>query len=132
MHPPRTNAFLVVADSPSARQTLRNTCTAYDDVVVDRFGRAVLFDRTELGAFLAFRLAIKHGDDVTVVRTETVDEEAPDYRRAYEAAVAFENRSHVSTPYPKFAAGTEHPSPEEMRERDLSPAERPIPPSTSE
>ena len=120
-------AFLVVADSPNARRTLWNTCNAYETAVVRRFGRAVLFEATEFGAFLAFRLQVKHGDSVTVVRTVPVDSQREAFRRAREAAVAFERREHESTPYPKFASGTDHPMPEEMRSCEL-----PIPADNAE
>ncbi|MFW5973958.1 MAG: hypothetical protein ACOCPZ_01080 [Natrialbaceae archaeon] len=112
-------AFLTVADEESARRTLRNTCNAYEDAVVHRFGGAAAFEPTEFGAFLAFRLREKHGDAVRVVRTVPVDPQREPFRRAHEAAVAFERREHESTPYPKFASGTDHPQPEEMRDRDL-------------
>ncbi len=112
--------FLVVADTPEARQTLRNICNAYERAVARRFGRAVLFEGTELGAFLAFRLQIKHGTAVSIQRTVTVDESRDRYRRAYEAAAAFEARDHESTPYPKFATGTDHPMPAEMDEREVT------------
>lgn len=112
-------AILVVADSPEVRQTLRNACNTYEKAVIRRFGRAVLFEATELGAFLAFRLEQKYGDAVHVLRTASVDGRRDEYRRAHEAAIAFENRDHESTPYPKFATGTDHPMPEEMHERKL-------------
>lgn len=112
-------AFLVIADTPGARQTLRNVCNAHEETVSRRFGRAVLLEATEFGAFLAFRLRVKHGESVQVRRVQPVDVDRPDYRRAYEAAVAFEERENEHTPYPKFAAGTDHPMPPEMRDRVL-------------
>ncbi len=115
----REGAFLVVADSPDARRTLWNTCNAYEAAVVRRFGRAVVFEATELGAFLAFRLRVKHGDAVHLARVAPIDEQRGAFGRAREAAVAFEGREHESTPYPKFASGTEYPMPEEMRDREL-------------
>lgn len=112
-------AFFVVADSPDASQTLRNICNAYEEAVVRRFGRAVLFEPTELGAFLAFRLRSKHGDEVHIGRAGQLREERLAYRRALEAARAFERRESVSTPYPKFAAGTEFPLPDAMADRPI-------------
>lgn len=114
-------AFLVVADSPKARETVRNVCKTHEDTVVRRFGRAILLEPTEFGAFLAFWLRQKHGDAVTVRATRPVDERRRRYRRASDAALAFANREHERTPYPKFAAGTEHPRPAEMRERTVGP-----------
>ncbi|WP_254766093.1 hypothetical protein [Salinilacihabitans rarus] len=112
-------AFLVVADSPKARETLRNVCNAYEEAIVRRFGRAVVVEATEFGAFLAFRLREKHGGSVRLRRVRPVEADRPDYRRARDAAAAFEARENESTPYPKFAAGTDYPSPEEMRDRPL-------------
>lgn len=112
-------ALLVVADTPGARQTLRNICNAHAETVRRRFGRAVVLEATEFGAFLAFRLRVKHGESVQLNRVGPIDVDRPGYRRAYEAAVAFEGRENEHTPYPKFAAGTAHPRPPEMRDRDL-------------
>lgn len=112
-------AFLVVADSPKARETLRNVCNAYEEAIVRRFGRAVVIEATEFGAFLAFRLREKHGVDVRVRRVRPIETDRPVYRRARAAAAAFEARENESTPYPKFAAGTDYPSPEEMRARPI-------------
>ncbi|WP_132059062.1 DUF7855 family protein [Halorussus amylolyticus] len=111
--------LLVVTYSKAARQTLRNVCNAHDDAVVQRFGRAALFDSTHLGAFLALRLRAKHDADVQVERTAPFNEfaDAPDAIR--EAATAYERREHSSTPYSKFAAGTDHPDPGEMADREL-------------
>lgn len=112
-------AFLVIADSPKARETLRNVCNAYEEAIGRRFGRAVVIEATEFGAFLAFRLRAKYGDDVRVRRIRPFEEGRSVYRRPHDAARAFEERDDENTPYPKFAAGTEHPSPAEMRERSL-------------
>lgn len=107
--------LLVVTYSRASRRTLRNVCRAHEDVVVRRFGRVALLEETEFAAFQALRLREKHGGDVQVERTrpfnefETVDE------AVREAARAYENRDSPSLPYAKFAAGTDHPSPEEMR-----------------
>jgi len=111
--------LLIVTYSQAARQTLRNACASHEGTVVRRFGRAALFEATELGALLALRLREKHGGDVQIERTEPFNEfaDAPDAVR--EAAAAYEDRSAASTPYAKFAAGTDHPSPERLRDREL-------------
>lgn len=114
-------AFLVIADSPKARETVRNVCNTHEDTVVRRFGRAVLLEPTEFGAFLAFWLRQKHGDTVRVRTTRPVAEGRQRYRRASDAALAFANREHERTPYPKFAVGTEHPQPVEMHDRAVGP-----------
>ena len=111
--------FLVITYSTSARETLRNVCRAHEDAVVRRFGRAALFDRTEFGAFCALRLRAKHGGDVQVERTEPLNEFEPTYERVRAAAEAYERRDSPYTPYERFATGTEHPSPGEMRAREL-------------
>ena len=111
--------ILVVAYTPEARTTIRNVARAHEDSVVRRFGRAVLLRETAFGAFLACRLRTRHGTDVQVERTEPFNEfaDVPDAVR--EAARAYENRSRRHTPYAKFAAGTEHPSPAELRDEEL-------------
>jgi hypothetical protein len=111
--------LLVVAYSTGARTTLRNVCDAHDDTVVRRFGRAALFASTHHGAFLALRLREKHGADVQVELTRPLNEyeTVPESVRA--AATAYEDRDAPSTPYHRFAAGTDHPDPETLRERDL-------------
>ncbi|MFB6161438.1 MAG: hypothetical protein ABEJ61_09725 [Haloferacaceae archaeon] len=111
--------MLVVTYSREARTTLRNACANHEGTVVRRFGRAALFESTEFGAFLALRLRAKHGGDVQVERTEPFNEyaDAPDEVR--EAAAAYEERANASTPYGKFAAGTDHPSPAAMRDAEL-------------
>jgi hypothetical protein len=111
--------LLVVTYSKSARQALRNTCRAHEDAVVRRFGRAALFEATEFGAFLALRLREAHGGDVQVERTRPLNEfrEVPEPVR--EAATAYADREQPSTPYEKFAAGTDHPDPDAMRDTDL-------------
>nr|WP_303647597.1 hypothetical protein [Haloarchaeobius amylolyticus] len=110
---------MVITYSKAARQTLRNVCTAHEDVVVRRFGRAALFEQTEFGAFCALRLRARYGADVQVERTEPLNEFEPRFERAHRAATAFEERASPYTPYAKFAVGTDHPSPEAMRETDL-------------
>lgn len=111
--------LLVVTYSRAARNSLRNACRSHESTVVRRFGRAALLAETELGAFLGLRLQAKHGDDVQLERTEPLNEFAavPDTVRT--AASAYEAREHPSTPYAKFAAGSDHPSPAAMREREL-------------
>lgn len=111
--------LLVIAYSRDARQTVRNVCDAHPETVVRRFGRAVLLRETAFGAFLACRLLAKHGGDVQVERTRAFNEfaDAPaDVRRAAEA---YEARDAKSTPYAKFAAGTDYPDPETLRGREL-------------
>lgn len=111
--------LLVVTYSQSARQNLRNTCRAHEDVVVRRFGRAALFEASEFGAFLALRLRETHGGDVQIERTRPLNEfrEVPESVR--EAATAYADREHATTPYEKFAAGTDHPDPDAMRDSEL-------------
>jgi hypothetical protein len=111
--------ILVVTYSRAARTTLRNACSNHEGTVVRRFGRAALFEATELGAFLALRLRAKHGGDVQVERTEPFNEYADAPADVREAATAYEERTEVSTPYGKFAAGTDHPSPDAMRDAEL-------------
>ncbi len=111
--------LLIVTYSRGARQTLRNVCSTHTSPVVRRFGRAALFNETELAAFLALRLREKHGDDVQIERTRPFNEftAVPDDVRS--AATAYENRDSPSTSYAKFAAGTEHPSPNALQDREL-------------
>ncbi|WP_101295737.1 DUF7855 family protein [Halegenticoccus soli] len=111
--------LLVVTYSRAARQTLRNVCRSHDETVVRRFGRAALFEGTEFGAFLALRLREKHGGDVQIERTTPLNEFETVPERVREAAAAYEAREHPSTPYAKFAAGTDHPGPERLRRREL-------------
>lgn len=111
--------LLVVTYSQAARQSLRNVCRAHENCVVRRFGRAALLAETELGAFHALRLRAKHGGDVQLERTEPLNEfdDLPDRVRA--AASAYASRDARSTPYAKFAAGTDHPDPDALRDADL-------------
>jgi hypothetical protein len=111
--------LLVVTYSQAARQTLRNVCTTHEDCVVRRFGRAALLAETELGAFHALRLREKHGGDVQLERTEPLNEFSDVPERVRDAAAAYESRDAPSTPYAKFATGTEHPDPETMADTDL-------------
>ncbi|PSQ42107.1 hypothetical protein BRD17_09405 [Halobacteriales archaeon SW_7_68_16] len=111
--------LLVVTYSVAARETLRNVCRAHEETVVRRFGRAALFEETELGALLALRLRAKHGTDVQVERTRSFDEFGTVPERVREAATAYEDRENPSTPYTAFAAGTDHPDPEALRDEWL-------------
>ncbi|WP_076430865.1 DUF7855 family protein [Haladaptatus litoreus] len=111
--------LLVATYSQSARQTLRNVCTTYEECVVRRFGRAVLLCETELSAFLALRLREKHGTDVQIERTTPLNEFRKVPKSVRDAACAYENREHPSTSYSKFAVGTDHPSPDSMRDEEL-------------
>lgn len=111
--------LLVVTYSRGARTTLRNVCRSHGDTVVRRFGRAVLLAETEMGAFLACRLRAKHGSDVQVERTEPFNEFTSVRPVVKAAAVAYEDRDAPSTPYAKFAVGTDHPTPAAMRDADL-------------
>jgi hypothetical protein len=111
--------LLVVTYSQAARQTLRNVCNGHEETVVQRFGRAALLEATELGAFLALRLRAKHAGDVQVEQTAAFNEfeDAPESVR--DAATAYEEREHSSTPYAKFSVGTGHPTADSMRDTEL-------------
>lgn len=111
--------LLVVTYSRSARTTLRNVCRSHGESVVRRFGRAALFEPTEFGALLALRLREKHGGDVQIERTEPLNEFECVPGAVREAAAAYESRESPSTPYAKFAAGSEHPDPDALRNREL-------------
>lgn len=111
--------LLVVTYSQAARTSLRNVCRTHEETVVRRFGRAALFAESYHGAFLALRLREKHPDDVQIERTEPFNEyrDAPDDVR--EAAMAYEHRSNPNTAYAKFAVDSPHPSPAELKGREL-------------
>lgn len=111
--------LLVVTYSRAARTALRNVCRSHEGTVVRQFGRAALLDATEFGAFLACRLREKHPEDVQVERTRPFNEftDAPEAVRG--AAAAYEAREQPSTPYARFAAGTDHPDPAALKEREL-------------
>lgn len=111
--------LLVVTYSQAARQTLRNVCNDHAETVVQRFGRAALLEATELGGFLALRLRAKHAGDVQIERTAAFNEFADAPAAVREAARAYEERAHPATPYAKFAAGTDHPAPDAMRDAEL-------------
>lgn len=109
----------MVTYSQSARTALRNVCRAHEGTIVRRFGRAALFEPTELGAFLALRLREKYPEDVQVEQTRPLNEfeEVPSGVR--EAARAYEDRDQPHTPYERFARGTTHPDPSTMQRREL-------------
>jgi hypothetical protein len=111
--------LLIVTYSSHARQTLRNACRSHEESVVRRFGRAALLTETEYSAFLACRLRIRHGADVQVERTTPFNEflDLPEEIRT--AATAYEHRETPNTPYDKFVVGTDHPTSESMRTREL-------------
>lgn len=111
--------LLVVTYSREARTAFRNTCRSHEHAVVRRFGRAALLEATVAGAFLACRLRERHPDDVQVERTRPFNEFAEVPEAVREAAVAYERESGAYTPYAKFAEGTDHPTPAELRDREL-------------
>lgn len=111
--------LLVVTYSQAARQSLRNVCQTHGDCVVRRFGRAALLEATEFGAFQALRLREKHAGDVQVEQTVPLNEFADVPERVRDAAAAYESRERPSTPYAKFATGTDHPDPESMTDAEL-------------
>ncbi|WP_158058232.1 DUF7855 family protein [Halorussus halophilus] len=111
--------LLVVTYSREARQTLRNVCNTHEESVVQRFGRAALFEATELGAFLALRLREKHDADVQIERTVPFNEFETVGDDVRTAAREYESRDQPSTSYAKFAAGTDCPDPEAMADREL-------------
>ncbi|WP_336001483.1 hypothetical protein [Halorientalis halophila] len=111
--------LLVVTYSREARQTLRNACQAHEGAVVRRFGRAALFEATEFGAFLALRLRAEYGADVQVERTRPFNEFEAVGADVREAARAYADREHPSTPYAKFAAASDHPDPAALKDREL-------------
>ncbi|MGB9964561.1 hypothetical protein [Halobacterium hubeiense] len=111
--------LLVATHSQAARQSLRNVCSTHEGCVVRRFGRAALLAETELAAFHALRLREKHGGDVQVERTAPLNEFSEVPAGVREAAAAYEDRDAASTPYAKFAAGTDHPDPDAMAGEEL-------------
>ena len=87
--------------------------------MVRRFGRVALLAETEFAAFQALRLREKHGGDVQIERTEPFNEfEAVD-ASVREAAAAYEARDESALPYAAFAAGSDYPGPEQLRETEL-------------
>lgn len=111
--------LLVITYSTAARESLRNVRRTHEESVVRWFGRAALFAATELGAFLALRLREKHPDAVQIERVEPFNEFLEVPQSVRDAVCAYEERTHASTPYSAFAAGTDHPSPDAMAEREL-------------
>ncbi|MFB6142617.1 MAG: hypothetical protein ABEJ30_04660 [Halorientalis sp.] len=111
--------LLVVTYSRAARRSLRNACRTHEDTVVRRFGRAALLAESEFAAFLALRLRAEHGTAVQVEWTVPLEESGAVPDPVREAARAYVERDHPSTPYDKFAAGTDHPDPAEMKGREL-------------
>lgn len=111
--------LLVIAYSRASRRDLRNVYRAHEDSVVRQFGRVALFTETEFGAFQALRLREKHGEAIQIERTRPFNEFAAVPAAVREAATAYENRETPSLPYERFAAGTEHPQPDSMKESDL-------------
>lgn len=111
--------LLVVTYSQAARGSLRNACRIHAETVVRRFGRAALFEPTEHGAFLALWLRAKHPEDVQIERTRALNEFSDVPSSVRDAVAAYAARPNPSTPYAAFAAGTAHPSPAQLREREL-------------
>lgn len=111
--------LLVATYSREARTSLRNVCRSHEAVTVRSFGRAALLSETELGAFLALRLREKHGADVQLQRTEPLNEYESVPESVRDAAAAYEAREQPSTPYAKFASGTDHPDPATMQGNEL-------------
>jgi hypothetical protein len=111
--------LVVVTYSRGARQTLRNICRAHEECVVGQFGRVALLAATEFAAFQALRLREKHGTAVQVEWTQPFNEFDQLREGVREAAVAYEQRDQAATPYERFAAGRDLPSPDEMRGREL-------------
>lgn len=112
------SVFLVITYSRAARRTLRNVCQRHEEIVVRQFGQAATFESTEFAAFHTLRMQEKHGIDVQIERLEPFV--PSDVSKAVrEAATAYENRETPAVPYRQFAAGTDHPSPASLRERDV-------------
>lgn len=111
--------LLVVTYSRAARQSLRNACRIHEDTVVRRLGRAALLAETGFGAFLALRLRAEHGGNVQLERTRPLNEFSDVRADVRAAADAYADREHASTPYATFAAGTDHPDPEDLKAREL-------------
>jgi hypothetical protein len=111
--------LLVATYSREARTSLRNACRSHESAVRRQFGRAALLAETEFGAFLALRLREKHGADVQIEHTSPLNEYAAVPEEIREAATAYADRDQPSTPYAKFATGTDHPDPTTMRDREL-------------
>ena len=117
MNPPVV--LLVVTYSRGARGSLRNVCRTHEETVVRRFGRVALFRETAFAAFQALRLREKHGDDVQLERTEPFNEFEAVEESVREAARAYEDREESSLPYATFAARSDHPDPDTLRDTEL-------------
>jgi len=111
--------LLVVTYSRAARTSLRNVCRTHTSSVARRLGRAALLEETEHGAFLALRLHEKHPETVQIDRTKPLNEFRDVPEPVREAASAYEDRANATTPYSAFAAGTPHPAPSALKNRDL-------------
>lgn len=111
--------ILVITYSKTARQALRNACNAHDESVVRRFGRSALLADTEFGAFQALRLREQFGGAVQVERTRPFNEFELLEEPVREAAKAYADRETPALPYAKFAAGTDYPSPAELKGSEL-------------
>ncbi|MFW5917156.1 MAG: hypothetical protein ACOCRD_01960 [Halorubrum sp.] len=111
--------LLVVTYSAAARTALRNLCRRHERAVVRRFGRAALLDETVYAAFLALGLRDSHRGDVQIERTEPFNEFVALDGSVRDAASAYADRQVKSTPYASFAAGTDHPDPNEMKGEEL-------------
>lgn len=111
--------LLIAAHSGDARTTLRNAIDAHESVVVRRFGRAVLLEETEFSAFLACRLRVEYGESIQAEQTAPLlpGRDVPADVQA--AATAYATREERATPYAAFAANTDHPTPTELKQRDL-------------
>lgn len=109
--------LLVTCSSAASKQTLRNVCRHHDETVADRFGRSALLYPSHYGVFQAIRLREKHADAVTVRITRPLDPERDVPTSVSRAARAFERRRKEPTPYEQFSAGTEFPSPRQLRRR---------------
>ena len=111
--------LLVVTYSTAARTSLRNVCRTHETSVVRQLGRAALFAETEHGAFLALRLREKHPNDVQLERTTPFNEFRDVPETVRNAAVAYEDRANENTAYAKFASGSPHPNPDELKRNQL-------------
>lgn len=109
--------LLVTCSSTASKQTLRNICRHHEETVAERFGRSALLYPSHYGVFQAIRLREKHAEAVTVRITRPLDPDRDVPTSVRRAARAFERRRKVPTPYDKFSAGTDHPSPQQLRRR---------------
>lgn len=116
---PGETVLLIITYSQPARQALRNLCNTHEEAIVRRFGRAALLADTEFGAFQAVRLREQFGGAVQVERTRPFNPFDAVREPVREAAVAYATRETAALPYTKFAAGTDHPPPAALKERDL-------------